>query len=296
MDYTCAAVSIGSSEVDFSANCGNISAAVGPYAYNHGLVPRTKEPKAIVRIYNTNTSKLIHSTFRVTEDGKEAAIRGDYAIDGVSGTGADIKLSFLNPVGSKTGALVPTGHVVEKLDGTEVSCVDAATACVFVRAADVGLRGTELPDVILQQRSLLDRLETIRCLGAQAMRLCNHPSRSPNAVPKIVMVSKPAEHELLSGEYQRAHDVDIVARVMANRQPHRAIPLTVALSIAVAATVKGSVVEAMLGLKRAREGVLTIAHPSGAIQVRMEKGKASRITAADVFRTSRPIMDGWVYY
>ena len=273
-----------------------MASAIGPYSYNHGLVPRATERNTTVRIHNTNTNKIMHSTFPITDDGREAATSGDCAIPGVPGTGAEITLSFLDPSRSKTGKLRPTGNVVDKLDGTEVSCIDVANPCVFVRALDVGVNGTELPKDMLENAPLLYRLEHLRRLGAEAMGLCDTLGRSQRALPKIAVVSRPAKHKVLSGEYLEAHEVDLVARVMSDRQPHRAIPLTVALCVAAAATVKGSVVEAMLGPKRANEGVLTIGHPSGAIQVATEIGSDGLVRVARVVRTSRPIMEGMVYF
>jgi 2-methylaconitate cis-trans-isomerase PrpF len=273
-----------------------MSSAVGPYAYNHGLVRQINEPRVTVRIHNTNTSKIICSTFNVTDDGKEAATSGECAVAGVPGTGAEIKLSFLDPAGSKTGVLLPTGSVADKLYGIEASCVDAANPCVFVRATDLGVDGIELPHEITKNSPLLHRLDLLRCLGAKAMGLCKGMEKMPRAVPKVVMVSKPAEHKVLSGEYLATNEVDIVARVMSHRQPHRAIPLTAATCTAVAATIKGTLVNVMLGAKVVREGALTIGHPSGPIQLGVEKNGNGQVVATNVLRTARPIMEGMIYY
>jgi 2-methylaconitate cis-trans-isomerase PrpF len=296
VDYTFAAVGISSSNVDFSGNCGNISAAIGPFAYNHGLVPRATQPDVTVRIHNTNTSKTIHSTFLVTDDGKEAATAGDCAIAGVPGTGAEIKLLFLDPAGSKTGSLLPTGNAIDKLDGMEASCVDAANPCVFIRAADLGITGTEFPDGMSENQPLLQRLEELRRLAAHSMRLCPRPQNATGHVPKIIIVSKPARHKLSSGEILEPNDVDIVARVMSDGKPHHTIPLTVALCIGIAATVKGTLVEGLLAPELVRDGVLTIGHPSGAIEVAVEKDGRGNVRAVNVLRTARPVMEGMVYY
>lgn len=296
IDYTFAAVGITSSDVDLSGNCGNMLSAIGPYAYNHSLVPPTLESKATVRIHNTNTSKIIHSTFPVTKDRKEAATGGGCSIAGAPGTGAEINLSFQDPAGSKTGALLPSGSATDKLDGIEASCMDAANPCIFVKAADLGVDGTELPDEISGNHLLLQRLENLRRLGAQAMGMCNDLQDAPRIVPKIATVSKPATHKVVGGEDLEQDNVDIVARVMSDRQPHPAIPLTAALCLAVAATVKGSVVQTLVGLKKAKDGVLTIGHPSGAIEVRAEKDKAGNVPNASVSRTARPLMEEVVYY
>jgi len=187
----------------------------------------------------------------VTDDRKEAAASGECAISGVPGTGAEIKLAFLDPADSKTGALRPTGNVVDMLDGIEASCTDTANPCIFIGAADLGVTGTELPDEISNNIPLLRRLEDSRRFGARSMKLCKEIQHAPRAVSKIARVSKAAKHRVLSGE------VDIVARVMSDGQPHRSIPLTAASCTGVAAPLKGSVEEALLAPKRVEDGVLT---------------------------------------
>jgi 2-methylaconitate cis-trans-isomerase PrpF len=291
--------------VDFSGNCGNISAAIGPFAYNHGLVPRAMQPNMMttVRIYNTNTGKIIHSTFPIAEDRRVAATAGDCAIAGVPGTGAAIKLSFLDPGGSRTGALLPTGNAVDELDGIQASCVDAANPCIFIRAADLGLTGLELPDEMSNNWPLLRRLEELRRLAAHAMGLCQSRQHAAGHVPKIAIVSKPARHKTPHGDILVPNDVDIdndiIARVMSDCRPHHTMPLTVALCIGVAATVKGTLVEGLLvprGL--AEDGGLTIGHPSGAVDVAVERDEKEKggVRAVNVLRTARPLMEGWVYY
>ncbi|KAF7508452.1 hypothetical protein GJ744_009305 [Endocarpon pusillum] len=296
IDYTFAAVGITSSDVDVSGNCGNILSAIGPYAYNHKLVPPASKSSVTVRIRNTNTSKIIHSTFPVTNDRIEAATGGDCSIAGVSGTGAEISLSFQDPAGSKTGTLLPSGNAIDKLDGIEATCMDAANPCIFAEAADLGVDGTELPDEISDNLPLLQRLEKIRRLGGRAMGMCHDTQNAPRCVPKIAIVSKPATHKVINGTYLEQGNVDIVARVMSDRQPHRTIPLTVALCMAVAATVRASIVEALVGPKKVKKGVLTIGHPSGTIEVGVEKDEAGNVLNANVKRTARSLMEGVVYY
>src|SRR3954452_11334247 len=150
VDYTFAQVQIKQAAVGYQGNCGNMSSAVGPFAVDEGIV-RPNGDTAVVRIFNTNTGKVIRSSFPL-QDGR-AAVDGDQAIPGVAGTGAPIRLDFLSPGGAITGRLLPTGNVVDRLHVAglgeiEVSIIDAAAACVFVRAGDVGLTGTELPDVL----------------------------------------------------------------------------------------------------------------------------------------------------
>jgi 2-methylaconitate cis-trans-isomerase PrpF len=254
-----------------------------------------------VRIHNTNTGKIIHSTFPVTEDRRVAATAGDCAIAGVPGTGAAIELSFLDPAGSRTGALLPTGNAVDELDGIQASCVDAANPCVFIRAADLRLTGLELPDEMSNNWPLLRRLEELRRLAAHAMGLCQRPQHAAGHVPKIAIVSKPVWHNASRGDILLVPndvDIDIVARVMSDRKPHHTIPLTVALCIGVAATVKATLVEGLLappGL--AEDGRLKIGHPSGVVDVAVERDeKEGGVRAVNLLRTARPLMEGWVYY
>src|ERR1700742_1317221 len=173
IDYTFAQVQIREPRVDYRSNCGNMSSAVGPFAVDEGIV-RPNADTAVVRIFNTNTRKIIRSTFALT-DGR-ATTDGDLAIPGVAGTGAPIRLDFLSPGGSLTGHLLPTGNVRDRLEvpgfgSIEVSMVDAAKPCVIVRARDIGLTGTELPESLDTNSAVLARLEAIRRAGAIAMGL-----------------------------------------------------------------------------------------------------------------------------
>jgi 2-methylaconitate cis-trans-isomerase PrpF len=154
IDYTFAQVQVRQARVDYGANCGNMSSAVGPFALDEGLVAAT-DGDARVRIFNTNTKKIIHSTFSV--QGGRAAVEGTLAIPGVAGTGAPIRLDFVDPGGATTGRLLPSGNASDELDipgfgRIEVSMVDAANACVFVAADALGLKGIEMPDEL--ERSL----------------------------------------------------------------------------------------------------------------------------------------------
>jgi hypothetical protein len=161
IDYTFAQVQIREAAVDYRSNCGNMSSAVGPFAIDEGLL-RANGDTAVVRIFNTNTGKLIRATFPLRNG--RAAVDGDLEIPGVAGTGAPIRLDFLSPGGAATGKLLPTGNVSDRLDipgmgRIEVSMVDAANPCVFVRARDLGLIGTELPDALDANPALLERLQ-----------------------------------------------------------------------------------------------------------------------------------------
>ncbi len=302
VDFTFAQVSISDGIVDFSGNCGNMSSAIGPYAVDEGLVPSvSRDGAVVVRIHNTNTRKIVQARFTVAEN--VATVDGDLAIDGVSGTGAPIRLDFMHPGGARTGKLLPTGNCVDRLllpDGAsvEASLVDASNPSVFVGADALGLNGSELPDIIERDAVLLGRLEDIRCAGAVAMGLAPDLESAARAVaqPKVAMVSAPRVVTTLSGCLLAAEDQDIVIRMISVGRPHRAVPLTGALCLAAACHVPGSIPHRMV---RSRNGVLAktlrIGHPSGTILV-SAKVDDGTIEYASVYRTARRLFEGAVFY
>lgn len=195
LDYTFAQIQIREAAVDYRGNCGNMSSAVGPFAVDEGLL-RPDGNTAVVRIFNTNTGKIIHSTLPLA-DGR-AATDGDLAIPGVAGTGAPIRLDFLSPGGSLTGRLLPTGNVRDWLElpglpPIEVSMLDAAKPCVIVRACDIGLTGTELPDLLDADTAALAKLESIRRAASIAMGLAGTQQEAgqSRSAPGIGLISPP---------------------------------------------------------------------------------------------------------
>ncbi|OKO70237.1 PrpF family protein, partial [Bradyrhizobium sp. NAS80.1] len=233
IDYTFAQVLISEDRVDYAGNCGNMSSAVGPFAVDEGLVVASGS-EATVRIHNTNTSKIIHATFPL-ELGK-SRYGGDLAIPGVSGTGAPIRLDFLQPGGATTGRLLPTGNVIERLDvpgigPIDASLVDAANAAVFVRAADIGLKGDERPDVLETNTRVMEQLDAIRIQASVAMGIASDvdAARRISTVPYVGFVSAASDFITFAGEVVRAQDIDLQVRMISNGQPHRALPLTAAL-------------------------------------------------------------------
>ena len=300
VDYTFAQVVIREARVDYRQNCGNMSSAVGPFALEEGLVTASGE-SATVRIYNTNTRKIIHGTFPV-EDGRPR-YGGDLPIPGVGGTGAPIRLDFLLPGGATTGRLLPSGAVLDRLEvpglGTiEASLVDAANAAVFVRARDVGLSGTELPEALEARPEVLARLDAIRC--AASVRIGIAPdaeaARLIASVPFVAIVAPPADAPSLTGETIRAGEMDVLVRVISNGQPHRALPLTISLCTAVAARIEGTVVAEALR-SAAGDGALRLGMPSGVLTVGAEVAREDGewvARAGSFYRTARRLFEGRV--
>lgn len=302
IDYTFAQVLIKEPRVDYRGNCGNMSSAVGPFAVDEGLV-QVAGTQATVRIYNTNTQKIIHSTFPV-EDG-QARYDGDLVIPGVAGSGAPVRLDFIQPGGATTGKLLPTGQVRDRIEvpgvGTlDVSMVDAANACVFVRAADIGLSGTELPDELERNTDLMARLMAIREAASVAMGIAESvdAARRISAVPYIGFVAPPVQAPLLSGEVIRPSEIDLTVRIISNGQPHRALPLTASLCTAVAARIANTVVhEAAAPIPPGN--AIRLGMPSGILTVGADVRQNGEIWAAQsgsFYRTTRRLFDGRVYF
>lgn len=298
VDYTFVGLGIENDEVDVAGNCGNMSSAIGPFAYNAGILPQHTYAKGdgevTVQIRNTNTGKFIASTFTVIGD--QAVVSGDYSIDGVTGSGSRIKLDFKSPYGSKTGTLLPTGNIIDTIAGYQVSCVDGANPAIFIRASDISVDPTILPSSFNKLPAKLALLERIRQAGAVAMGIAPTESATPRTVPKIGLVSPPSTHAVLSGQTLDASQTDLVVRFISDGQPHRAIPLTAALSTAVAARIPGSVVERVLASTKVSEDAITIGHASGRIQVNAEMDGDGVPVSATVYRTAKRLFEGKTYW
>ena len=294
LDYTFFQIGVDRAEADTSGNCGNMSSAMGPFAVDEGLV-RAEGAEAEVRIHNTNTSKIIVARFPL--DGGRAAVEGDFRLPGVSGTGAPVRLEFLDPGGAGTGRLLPTGRPVDRLevDGigrTDVSLVDAANPCCLVRAGDLGLTGTESPAELERVPGLSALLEAIRNAAGRAAGY----DPVPAGVPKVGVVAPPTAYAALSGERLEARDMDFTVRMISVGRPHRAVPLTAAMCLAVAAGIEGTLVrEAMPGPPG---DDVRIGQPSGVTPVGAKvvlTGAGWSAEHAVVYRTARRLMDGRVY-
>lgn len=301
VDYTFAQVLVRDAKVDYTTMCGNMSSAIGPFAVDEGLV-KANGSEALVRIHSTNTGKLIHARFPV-EDGF-AAVDGDLAIPGVAGTGAPVKLEFREPGGATTGKLLPTGEPVTTLDVPGVgrircSMIDAANACVFVDPRDIGLKGNEMPEALEQNGAAMKKLDAIRLAASVAMGISKNMDEAAGSpsVPFIGFVSPPQNSPSLSGEPTRADDVDLTARMLSNGQPHRALPLTCTLCIAVASRIEGSIVHEAARAAGGTESSVRIAMPSGVLTVGASVRRVNGAWHAEqgaVYRTQRRLFEGAV--
>lgn len=303
VDYTFAQVMVGEPRVDYAGNCGNMSSAVGPFAWDEGIARPAPEADGgvTIRIFNTNTGKRIDSHFFV-RDGRSVE-RGELAIPGVSGSGSPIRLDFLSPGGAITGKLLPTGRVIDRLmrpDGRPIdaSCVDAGNACVFVRAADLGLGGTEPPRV-LEAPAILDVLLALRAQASVAMGIApdEAAARAKATTPSIGIVAPPTAWTTLSGELLPASACDLAVRMISSNQPHRALPLTASVCIAVASQIDGTLVHAVTR-RDADPAALRLGMPSGVLTVAAEVALRDGRWHAErgaFYRTARRLFEGFVY-
>jgi 2-methylaconitate cis-trans-isomerase PrpF len=302
VDYTFAQVQVDSPVVGYRGNCGNISSAVGPFAVEEGLVAASGA-EASVRIHNTNTGKIIVARFPL--EGGRLAPRGDFALQGVAGTAAPIRLAFLEPGGATTGRLLPTGRALDRLEvpglGTlDASLVDAANPVVFVAAAALELTGTESP-AALGDPARIAQFEAIRVAAALAMGLVREAEEARTRLrnlPQVALVSGPRDAPSADGSLLPAGAMDVLVRMISAGQPHKATPLTGAMCLAVAARIPGSLVQ-RLARPRGAEEDLRVAHPSGILPVtartRMQ-GDALVAEEAVVYRTARRLMEGRVFF
>ncbi len=299
VDYTFAQVSFKAAVVDYSGNCGNISSGVGPFAIDEGLV-KAVEPVTTVRIHNTNTGKILIAEVPV-KDGF-ARVKGDCAIDGVPGTGARIMLDFADTKGAATGKLLPTGKPKEMLKTSagefEVSLVDCANAMVFVKAAAVGLKGTEGPKEIDGDKALLDKLEAIRGAAAVAMGLATDEAEALAkcpAFPMLAVVSPPADYTSYStGKSIKADDISFVARNMFMQVLHKTYAGTGTVCTGVAARLAGTVVAEVLAQRPAWGDIINIGHPCGFIPVEAVVN-GDDVKRAAFSRTARRLMEGYAF-
>lgn len=317
VDYTFGQVSVDSPVVDYGLNCGNMASAVAPVALRLGLVSRPDDGPATVRIHATNTGQLIEAALEI-RDG-QAVTDGGFALDGVAGTGAPIRLAFLEPGGAMTGRFLPTGNPVDVLEveglgEVEVSLVDAANPVVFVAAEALAAHGlpvtaAQTPEELEAADGLLPALEDLRRAGAVAMGLAATPEAAAAANPKIAVLWAPQDAVGLSGEPIRAEAQDLTVRMVSMGRIHRAVTSTGALCMAAAAAVPETLThrlrrvaavgrESTAGTDTAPAPALRIGHPSGVTPVSADVCRrpdgAWDARTVSVFRTARILMRGEV--
>lgn len=295
VDYTFAQVSFETDKVDFKGNCGNISAAVGPYAIDEGMI-EIREPVTTVRIHQTNTKSIIIAEVPVV--GGKAAVEGDCHIDGVPGTGARIMLDFSDSAGGITGKLLPTDNTKDVLNVAgygqfEVSIVDAANPLVFIRAESLGMVGTEAPGEIEANKDLMAKIEAIRGTAAARIGMVDWPEeakvKSPY-IPFFAIVSRPADY--------KSSNVDLVSRLLFMLRAHKTYPGTGTVCTGAAARIPGTIVYELLSENAKQRTVLKIGHPAGIIDVDAEVQEAAegyKLVRAAFSRTARRIMEGYVF-
>lgn len=296
VDYTFGQVAIEKPTVDWSGNCGNLTGAIGTFAIEEGLISPSSSP-AEVTLYNTNTDTVVAQTIPLRDGIPDPY--GEYSVDGVPGTGAWIDSTFLDPAGGVFGSLTPTGAFAETVtvdgDEYEVTVIDVANPCVFVRASSVGVSGTELPAEMSENPDLLDTLELIRGAGCERLRLVDDAAdaeRKRPTIPFIAVVSEPQSYECSVDKSVSADEIDITARIVTTQSPHHAYAVTGAMCLAAATRLPGTVPNAVV---RGVGDRVTIGHPKGTISVGVSTTN-DHVESVTVSRTAREIMRGTAFY
>jgi probable AcnD-accessory protein PrpF len=306
VDYLFGQVAIDSAFVDWSGNCGNLSAAVGPFAISNGLVDSGRIPKngiAIVRIWQANIGKTIVARVPMMDGAVQET--GDFELDGVTFPAAEVQLEFIDPAADEEdagGAMFPTGNLIDDLEvpgiGTlKATMINAGIPTIFVNAAAIGYTGTELQDAINGDVDALAMCERIRAYGALRMGLIQHVDEAAKRqhTPKLAFVAAPADYLSSSGKRVGAADIDLLVRALSMGKLHHAMMGTAAVAIGTAAAIPGTLVNLAAG-GGARNAV-RFGHPSGTLRVGAEAGQAGgewRVTKAIMSRSARALMEGWV--
>ena len=311
VDYLFGQISIDSAFVDWSGNCGNLSAAVGPHAIGNGLVDATRIPQngiAVVRIWQANIGKTIVSHVPITNG--QVQETGDFELDGVTFPAAEVQLEFIDPAAEAEGAgdakaggaMFPTGNLVDDLDvpgiGTlKVTMINAGIPTIFVNAEAIGYTGTELQDAINSDPKALAKFESIRAHGAVRMGLIKHidDAAKRQHTPKVAYVAKPVDYVSSSGKLVSAASVDVLVRAMSMGTLHHAMMGTAAVAIGTAAAIPGTLVNTAAG--GVARNAVRFGHPSGTLRVgaeATEKDGEWIVTKAIMSRSARVLMEGWV--
>ena len=303
VNYLFGQVAIDKAMIDWSGNCGNLTAAVGSFAIMNGLVSADKIPTdgiCEVKIWQQNIGKTIIA--HVPMAGGQVKETGDFELDGVTFPAAEIKIEFIDPV-DEGGDMFPTGNLVDTLDvpdvGTfDVTLINAGIPTVFLRAKDLGFTGTELQKDINSNTEILAKLEKIRAYGAVKMGLITDISEAETRqhTPKIAWVASPTDYVASSGKTVKASDIDLLARAMSMGQLHHAMMGTASVAIGTAATIVGTLVNEAAGGQAMRE--VRFGHPSGTLlvggQSELTDGKwlAKKVSMS---RSARRLMTGEVW-
>jgi probable AcnD-accessory protein PrpF len=307
VDYLFGQVSIDKPFVDWSGNCGNLSAAIGPYAIANGFIDPARIPQngtVTVTIWQANISKTIVAHVPVTNG--EVQETGDFELDGVTFPAAEVQLEFMDPAaeaeGEGGGAMFPTGNLVDELEvpgvGTlKVTMINAGIPTIFVNAADIGYKGTELQDDINGDPKALAMFELIRAYGAMRMGLISHVEEAARRqhTPKVAFVAPPAGYLASSGKQVNADDIDLLVRALSMGKLHHAMMGTAAVAIGTAAAIPGTLVSLAAG-GRAHEAV-RFGHPSGTLRVGAQAQLFDGdwiVTKAVMSRSARVLMEGAV--
>jgi probable AcnD-accessory protein PrpF len=306
VDYLFGQVSIDKAFVDWSGNCGNLSAAVGAFAISGGLVAPARVPRdgmAVVRIWQANIGKTIIAHVPMTNG--EVQETGDFELDGVTFPAAEVQLEFMDPAAEEEGAggsMFPTGRLVDDLEvpgiGTlKATMINAGIPTIFVNADAIGYTGTELQEAINGDAAALARFETIRAHGAVRMGLIKDVSEAATRqhTPKVAFVAPPASYTASSGKQVQAGDIDLLVRALSMGKLHHAMMGTAAVAIGTAAAIPGTLVNLAAGGGE-RESV-RFGHPSGTLRVgaqaTQENGEWT-VKKAIMSRSARVLMEGWV--
>ena len=305
VDYLFGQVSIDKPFVDWSGNCGNLTAAVGAFAISNGLVDAARIPSdglCTVRIWQANIRKTIIAHVQIT--GGQVQETGDFELDGVTFPAAEVQIEFLDPAddGEEGGAMFPTGNLVDELEvpgiGTfPVTLINAGIPTIFLNAADIGYQGTELQEHINSDEQALAKFETIRAYGALKMGLIADigEAAARQHTPKVAFVAAPQDYVSSSGKPVAAADVDLLVRALSMGKLHHAMMGTAAVAIGTAAAIPGTLVNLAAG-GGGREAV-RFGHPSGTLRVgaqaKLENGEW-KVTKAIMSRSARVIMEGFV--
>ena len=306
VDYLFGQVSIDTSFVDWSGNCGNLSAAVGPFAISNGLVNPDRVPLngvCIVRIWQANIGKTIIAHVPITDG--QVQETGDFELDGVTFPAAEVQLEFMDPAAEEEGAggaMFPTGNLVDDLEvpgiGTfKATMINAGIPAIFLNAEDIGYTGAELQDAINGDPKALARFETIRAHGAVRMGLIKHVDEAVKRqhTPKVAFVAKPRDYTASSGKKVTTADADLLVRAMSMGKLHHAMMGTAAVAIGVAAAIPGTLINLAAG--GGERTAVRFGHPSGTLRVGAQAQQANgewSVTKAIMSRSARVLMEGWV--